>query len=623
MKFRRIVLPALFTTFLFLSVVLLCAFADAEAGEVSGAWDAAGDVARIGKQIPSGEAFSDAERVVWLDAYHYRLRADGTSEKRRRSLFIVRSGVKEPDEHRISLPSSSADTFSVTEAAYYDPSTAKRVGLLQTERVENAGLGYVRVILPPEVVGRVVAVESVAVTTEKYRMGDALPLAGEYPIWEGDVTVEIPDGMALYWQGERIGSPARSTAGSVGRFVWSVSNQPAWRGSRLVEEKRPVLLFSLHKGATESLKDLFESTRAFALPRPPAGLAKTKGDLFRAGALIAGYMKDKGAGVLDGTPGIRTEPPESGPWTAWERTLIAGRWLEGLGFDVGTHWRAKTDVGSDSPGTPSLWLEPVLLIRDRSGQGASSTKEIAYKSDQSVAFGRQPASLYGAVLYRANGHAFERITLPKGTASENELDQSWRLAIGPDGVASGTLGFSLSGAWIDVLFPNGEPSPESASAKLKSAFLFGIPGLEMTPKAVKKVGTGYRMNFDVKASLGIVSGGNMLTRLPCAIPRELEDVPVEGSPYSFRFPFSIQQSLFLGVPRGYRVVGPPRAREMGGSKASIMENLEYRASKGRLEASCRWVIRADKVDELLAGEIREQLALFLEWSKIAVPFRKK
>lgn len=267
MKFRRIVLPALFTTFLFLSVVLLCAFADAEAGEVSGAWDAAGDVARIGKQIPSGEAFSDAERVVWLDAYHYRLRADGTSEKRRRSLFIVRSGVKEPDEHRISLPSSSADTFSVTEAAYYDPSTAKRVGLLQTERVENAGLGYVRVILPPEVVGRVVAVESVAVTTEKYRMGDALPLAGEYPIWEGDVTVEIPDGMALYWQGERIGSPARSTAGSVGRFVWSVSNQPAWRGSRLVEEKRPVLLFSLHKGATESLKDLFESTRAFALPR--------------------------------------------------------------------------------------------------------------------------------------------------------------------------------------------------------------------------------------------------------------------------------------------------------------------------------------------------------------------
>ena len=62
---------------------------------------------------------------------------------------------------------------------------------------------------------------------------------------------------------------------------------------------------------------------------------------------------------------------------------------------------------------------------------------------------------------------------------------------------------------------------------------------------------------------------------------------------------------------------------MGGSKASIMESLEYRASKGRLEASCRWVIRADKVDELLAGEIREQLALFLEWSKIAVPFRKK
>ena len=131
-------------------------------------------------------------------------------------------------------------------------------------------------------------------------------------------------------------------------------------------------------------------------------------------------------------------------------------------------------MGSDSPGTPSLWLEPVLLIRNRAGQGASSAKEIAYKSDQSVAFGRQPASLYGAVLYRANGHAFERMTLPKGTASENELDQSWRLAIGPDGVASGTLGFSLSGAWLDVLFPNGEPSLESASAKLKSAFLFGI-----------------------------------------------------------------------------------------------------------------------------------------------------
>lgn len=620
MKFQENSLLVFCIIFLSLSVFFPCAYG-VPGLEAAEGWEASADIARIRGQIPSEEAFADAERLVWLDAYRYRLKEDGTSEKRHRALFVVRDRAKEPGEYRIPLPSSPSDTLSVT-AAYYEPSSARRLALLRTEREENAGLGYVRVFLPPEAAGKVIAVESVVATAEKYRMSDAFSLAGPYPIWEESVTVEIPDGMTLYWQGEGIGAPAKSVARGIARFVWSVSNQSAWRGSGLIEEKRPALLFSLHKGATESLKGLSDMARSFMPPSPPAGLAKVKGDIYKVGERIAGYMKGKSAGALDGYPGIRSELPESGPWTAWERTLVAGRWLENFGFDVRVYWRSKTDVGAESPDSIALWFEPVLLVRDQTGKGASSAKEIAYKADQPVAFGRQAPSLYGAVLYRVNGRAFERLVLSNGTASENTLGQSWRLALGSDGVSSGTLGLNLSGAWADIFFPNGEPSLQSAVG-LKDAFLFGVPGLEMKPKAIRKVGSGYRMDFDVKASVGIVSGGDMLTRLPCAIPMELENVPVEGSAYEFRFPFSIEQNLSLSVPSGYRAMALPNAKERGNSKASVMEGIDYRASKGRLDAFCRWTVRSNKVDELLAADIREQLGLFLEWTKLSVPFRKK
>jgi len=140
---------------------------------------------------------------------------------------------------------------------------------------------------------------------------------------------------------------------------------------------------------------------------------------------------------------------------------------------------------------------------------------------------------------------------------------------------------------------------------------------------VKLFDAGYRIGFSVRAALGIVSGNEMLMRVPAIVPRKLEEISAAGEKYSFRFPFTLEHNLNISTPRGYRVIGSPPAEKQGDSKAMLDMSMIHWPKRGQLEASGKWVLRAQNVDESFSKTVLSELNSFVRWSQTPLPLRKK
>jgi hypothetical protein len=226
-------------------------------------------------------------------------------------------------------------------------------------------------------------------------------------------------------------------------------------------------------------------------------------------------------------------------------------------------------------------------------------------------------------VYRYDGSDVQRIVLPRGTAADHTLTQQWRLSIDENGVASGTLDVTVTGGWMNVLFMGGGITSENAAEEIVKCLPFGVPGLSIKLSSLRALGNGLRLSFDARATLGIVSGGNILVRMPGGAPRLFADVPADGEGFSFSFPFVFEQSAEILIPKGYKAFALPGKTQNGNSNASLDESIVYWEKSGRIEASSKWTVRSAAVDAPLSVRITDQIARAFAWSETTVPLRKK
>ncbi|MDR1944213.1 MAG: hypothetical protein LBQ19_05265, partial [Synergistaceae bacterium] len=305
-----------------------------------------------------------------------------------------------------------------------------------------------------------------------------------------------------------------------------------------------------------------------------------------------------------------------GPWTAWEGTLIAGKWMESLGYSVKVFWSQKTPVRQDGPDSAANWREPVLVL------SRGSASDIYFTAGQSSEFGRLSPSLYGATVYRFDGNNVNRITLPRGNAADHTLTESWRLGIDENGVAAGSLDITVTGGWTNIVSNGNLPSVEDAADDIQRTIAFSVPGIRFETASVSQSGSGYRMTFRVRAPLGIVSGKDILMRIPGGVPVTFGDIPNDNEGFVFCFPFVFEQNIVISTPKGYRTVALPAKTQHGDSKAMIGESIVHWERKSRLEASSKWIVRSAAIDQTLAKRILDQLALARGWAQMTVPLRK-
>jgi hypothetical protein len=578
-------------------------------------WDAGSEVSRLFREAPSPGAFPDAEGVVWFSSYKYSMTPDGSTRKRHRYLITLTDAARrEQDAVTLPYPFEADSSMEITEASWLDQPSGERRGSLESKMED----GNPKIIVPAEALEGIIAVETVTESDEKYNIDDLVALVGPLPVWEQVIEVEIPENMDFYWQGIGVRSPERSVDLGVERIVWTVMNQPAWRSAGMLDEYPPSLVFSLRKGLSSYLRNLRNFENTFAAPQIPAEIASLRsGNIQKTLSAIAAYMSGRltETGVTQIKPGEMEKVTESGPWKPWEGTLIAGKWLASMGYDVRVFWSQRFPVNRDGPDALALWKDPVLVIGGNGGQ------DVYFTASGTQNLGNLPPLLYGASLSRLEGADVRRIVLPRGNASENTLTQRWSLFIDENGIAVGSLDLTVTGGWAHVLSEGKAPTQETASgvAGLISSSLLGI---SLDPKSVRIEENGYRLVFGVRAPLGIVSGSDILMRMPGWLPLSFAEIPANGEEFTFRFPFIFEQNVIVSTPKGYRSLAlPPKARH-GDAKAMVDESIVYSEKRSQIEASSRWIVRSAVIDPSLAGRIADQLALARSWTEVRIPLRK-
>jgi hypothetical protein len=505
--------------------------------------------------------------------------------------------------------------------AWYDSGTGALRGDLVSKIVDEAGVRYLQVFIPDEAKRHVVAIAYTATSPMRYYLDDVLTLSGNLPIWEQSVCVEIPEDMDIYWEGIGVREPTRERDdGGVEKITWTLLNQPAWQDWGVVAEREPMILFSLQRGLEAHLKRLAMTEALFKAPSMPSTIASSRGNLMKAGDAILSYMRDKRLIVGGHSPKLIREAgaiTSEGPWTSWEQTLIAQKWLQSLGFDVKVFWSQKLPVGVSGPSSLALWDEPILRIAQSGGKD-----NVHFSPGQRFAFGKLDPSWYGAPIFRFAEGGVERLALPKGAASEHLLQQLWRMTLSETGEATGTLDLTVTGGWVDVLGLTPEPELENVVSLVERAISFSMPGLSLTGASVKPTSSGYRFVFDLRAQAGIVSGTDILLRLPGGIPNAFARIPADGEGFAFQFPFVLEQNAVITTPPGYRTFMLPAKTQNGDSKAMIESSVVHWPKRRRAEIDFKWTVRNTAIDELIAGSILEQARTALAWSNTSIPLRK-
>ncbi|WP_278549306.1 hypothetical protein [Cloacibacillus evryensis] len=582
------------------------------------AWNSADEIARLKKEVPSLETFGENSAVIWLRNNESRMLADGSMENLRATIIMM--GERVPaDWKTLRYPVPADGSLSIEEAAWYNTMTGMKEGSLPVNEEKLAGGAAVKVIsVPDDTVGRAVVITVKENRANRYGVDETVNMAGSLPIWEQNVSVELPEGMELFWIGRDMKDPVVARQNNVQRYSWQVMNQLPWHGEGFVVNERPMLSFSSKKGVTHSLRMLNDIARSMPAPSVPVSM---KGDAARAGAKLIEWVTAPERTLRDYPENwVRAAdriPPE-GPWTPWEQTLLLNKWLASQGWTVSLWWEAKMPLNASTPASTTLFAYPILELRPREG-----AKPSYFKAGLPFAFDRLPSSIAGSEIYGLKDDEYVTKKLPSGSSSENRLALLWRLKLDDQGRAAGTLDVTVTGGWSDLFSGNEVPSLNKIGPLLLAKINFAIPGMNITPTSVEPFSAGYKLSFDVRCVPGIIHGGSMLLRLPGGIPLLVSEMIGREKKYTLRFPFIIDQKVRMSMPGGFKMLQTPPLKQLGsGTKAILKESITHWPKKAELLADSTWVVKNREIDGVLAQLLREELNASLRWPVLDLPFRK-
>ncbi|WP_288333665.1 hypothetical protein [Cloacibacillus porcorum] len=582
------------------------------------AWNSGDEIARLKKEVPSLETFGDNSAVIWLRNNESRMLADGSMENRRYTIIMMGEQVPE-DWKTLRYPVPAEGSLVVEEAAWYNPMTGMKEGSLPVTEEKLAGGSAVSVIsVPDDTVGRAVVIVVKENHANRYGVDETVNMAGSLPIWEQNVSVELPEGMEIFWTGRDMKEPLITKQNNVQRYSWQVMNQLPWHGEGFVTNERPMLSFSSKKGVLHSLRIIREMAASMpSLPLP----VSMKGDSARAGAKLIEWVSAPErtlVGYPENWVRAADQIPVEGPWTPWEQTLLLNKWLASQGWTVSLWLEGKMPLDETTPASTTLFAYPVLELKPREG-----AKSSYFKAGLPFTFDRVPSSIAGTELYGLKDDEYVTKRLPAGSSSDNRLALLWRLKLDDQGKAEGKLDVTVTGGWSDIFSGNEVPSLNKIGTFLLAKINFAIPGMDITPTAVEPLPTGYKLSFDVRCVPGIIHGGSMLLRLPGGIPLRVSEMIGREKKYTLRFPFIIDQKVRMSMPRGFRMLQTPPLKQLGtGTKAVLKESITHWPKKAELLADSTWVVKSREIDGTLAQVLREELAASLRWPVLDLPFRK-
>ena len=552
------------------------------------------------QECPNFISYPGYDGVIWLKQHTYQIDTSGSMSVT--TVWVIlgkRDLEKKWLEWNIQIPKEG--DAHIFEAALYDPGSLMQIKSIRPQREENEwniDFGvvpeeFIMVLSYRQVYARNLAIQGM------------LWLNESLPVWENSVIAKVEGGREFEYVTNADIEPRITSDGDFDIYRWMVVNQKPALPRSLKADSRTWLAFG-NKQPLSSFKKLLENYAKMPVPTPPSNAESwlKRGDFLS----FFNWLNDQ---EINDSMLLRDEIPEKAPWSRLEKSIIASSWINR--FNSGTcqlFWRLAVDPSQSGFANESIILGAAIEMRIRNDI-------FFYEIGQLYEPGATSLSLIGEALYApVEGDRLDKRFIPSRGASDNRLSVIWDISVAEDNTTTGSISLIIRNLWKYFLL-----SDMSADEILTE--ITGRAAAETDIKTNRIKGGAVEISAPLKPGKIIIgtSGGNAIIPLNPPQPYWLRELAAAITPYSIKFPMSIEANYKISLPANVRNVLIPQQidRDVGTIKYS--EKYEYFRRRSRLDVTVRLTLSNIKMDEDMERDIAFALGRF--GSQRSIPLRMR
>lgn len=524
------------------------------------------EVGYLVQECPTLDEYPDSPAVIWDRKQLYTQDSKGR-EVKTVSYVILCGPMARLGWLNDQMVAPSGGSIELEQAAIFDPGSLKVTKHLVPDATELAK-GHVMLSFPQMDDDYLLVLSYRQNFAEEGVLEDIAWLGSEYPTWEGSIQVRIAKDQELFYESSTATKSATDEDDKFRRYGWFYFKQPANRGMvGLVESSDPYIVFSLTKGQDRSVAVMNElASRKW--PSLPEIYVETEGARREKGIMtIEKFWRSSSRIRGEGTFRSANLVPNNGPWTTWEAAYIAASWLENQGWKAEVWFQHAIPQDRDSLSCLEGFSHPVLQVAE-----PGARKSFYYVPGQPSEGGKIPASLRGKTIYTAGNKKLRKKSFSPTDVAKNRLSIDWDLKVDEDCNVAGTLDVRVRQAWTEAF--------EGLTSGNKELIYTLLPGLQGWISldddfVIKPLGSqGFKLVVPVKARSGITAPGGIMVAIPSVVPAAFFRLHDVVSSAVLKFPFVVEQSYRIKLPKKYRLLSVPIKQE----QASMVNNYtsQYR-----------------------------------------------
>ena len=564
------------------------------------------DIAKMTQECPNLDDYRGSPAVIWNRKQLYSQDPQGRMVKATSYVILcgptARLGWLED-----LLFAPAGGTIELEQAAIFDPGTSRLLYTLDYDRDELKKHGRIDIKFPKIDDMYILAISFRQNYPEQNVLEDIAWISAEYPTWEGSIQVRISKSQELLFESSTNTPPTTQADDTFRRYGWFYFKQPANRGVMgMVESSDPYVVFSLSAGPlpiVEMMNDLSSRTWPSI---PDEYVMRTGSERDQAIATIEKFWRSPSRLPSRGTWRSKAQMPAAGPWTTWEAAYLASAWLEKRGWKSEVWFEHVLPQSREAISCAAGLMHPVLQVTE-----PGAKKSWYYIPGTPGEPGQMPPSLRGKAIYAAGNKKLRKKSIGGTQVEKNRLSLAWNLAVEPDCTVSGTLDVRVRNKWTEMF--------EGLADGRKDQLYMLLGGLEgwIDPKAELDVtplgSTGFKVVMPVKARSGIEGKQGLMIGLPSIAPGPVERLKDVNSSAVLRFPFVVEQSYNVTIPKGFRAMSAPLKQEQASATNSYTSHFRINQRKNTLEGEEKHILSQTRIDAPFIPGFKRVLEVWGTW----------
>ena len=538
------------------------------------------------QECPNFISYPGHDGVIWLKQHTYQIDTSGSKSVTTVWVILGKSEIEEKWlDWNIRIPKDGG--AQIFEASLYDPGSLTKIENISPQRKENEW--HINFGDVPE---EFILVLSYRQTyANNLFIQDMLWLNESLPVWEQSIIAEVESGRDFEYVTNADIEPSISNEGISDVYKWMIINQTPSPPRSLRTDSRAWLAFGNRQPLSSFIK-LLENYAKMPVPTPPSNVETwlKKGDFSSFFNWLNEQETDDSI--------LRDGIPEKAPWSRREKSIVASSWINRFNSDTcRLFWRLAVDPSQNGFANESIILGAAIEIKRR-------RETFFYEVGQLYEPGNTSLSLVGEAIYAPleSGGLDKRLIPPRG-ASDNRLSVTWDLNVAEDNTITGSVSLTIRNLWKDFLLSNMD-----ANEILAEIIGRATTGTDIKTSRVR--GGATEISAPLKPGKIIFSGTNAIIPLNPPQPGWLRELAMAMTPYSIKFPMSMEAIYRINLPPNVRDVFPPPQIDRDEGKVKYSEKYEYFKRRGRLDVTSRLTLSSTRMDHGMDQDIAFAIGRF-------------